>query len=82
MTILFSKAALKTLKKYDKKTVLRILEAIEKLPDEGDIKKYHSNELPPLFRLRVGKYRIIFQILENEIKIIKMDTRGDIYKNI
>lgn len=37
-----------------------------------------------LYRLRVGQYRLIYQIKENELIIFlfKAGNRGDIYKNI
>jgi mRNA interferase RelE/StbE len=82
MQILFSKTSIKNLNKYDAKLRTRIISAIEKLPHEGDIKKIISEELPPLYRLRVRDYRIIYQIVEHTIKILKIDNRGDIYKNI
>ncbi len=33
-----------------------------------------------VFRLRVGKYRILFKKFEKTIVIAKIGTRGDIYK--
>ncbi len=39
-----------------------------------------GNDLPPIFRLRVSKYRILFHMNEQEIKVLKVDSRGDIYK--
>jgi mRNA interferase RelE/StbE len=71
--------AYKTLADYDKDIRKRIITAIEKIP-QGDIKKLHGEKYPPLYRLRVGKYRIIYQIEKDEIIIAKIDTRGDIYK--
>ncbi|ELD5175120.1 type II toxin-antitoxin system RelE/ParE family toxin [Campylobacter upsaliensis] len=34
------------------------------------------------YRLRIGKYRFLYEVLENEILIYayKADSRGDIYK--
>ena len=77
----YSKQARKSLEAYDYKTSIRIKNAIEKIP-LGDIKRLIGNKVPPLFRLRVGKYRIVY-MYENEqtIKIIKIDTRGDIFKD-
>ena len=78
MKISFSKTFEKQFVKYDKKLQNRIFEAIKKLP-KGDVKKLTSNEEPPIFRLRVGKFRILFH-MEDEIKILKIDSRGKIYK--
>ena len=78
--IFYSKVSKKTLETYDKKTALRIVKGIEEIP-LGDIKKLEGKNIPALFRLRIGKYRIIYSYSEKDsIKIIKIDTRGDIYK--
>ncbi|WP_457564954.1 type II toxin-antitoxin system RelE family toxin [Caminibacter sp.] len=79
MKILFSKTFEKQFEKYDKKLQKRIFNAIEKLP-QGDIKKLTTSEEPPIYRLRVGKYRVLFYMNEKEIKILKIDSRGQIYK--
>jgi len=76
----FSKKAQKAIIKMDKTLKKRIREAIEKLPTEGDIKML-QNYKPTSFRLRVGKYRIIFRVVtEKDIYIDNIDSRGDIYK--
>lgn len=77
--IIYLKTAYKVLAEYEKDTKKRIVEAIEKIP-QGDIKKLQGEKYPPLYRLRVGKYRIIYHIENEEIIIAKIDTRGDIYK--
>jgi len=43
------------------------------------LKKLKGKKLANLFRLRVGKYRIIYQTEDDIIKILDIDTRGDIY---
>ena len=78
--IVYSKDAKKTLDSYENKTAKRILDAIDKIP-LGDIKKLVGNNVPPLFRIRIGKYRVIYFYSNNDcLNIIKIDTRGDIYK--
>ncbi|WP_029689315.1 type II toxin-antitoxin system RelE/ParE family toxin [Thermoanaerobacter sp. A7A] len=80
--IIIDKKVLKELKKHDKKTVKRIVDAISKLPFEGDIKKLKTSKKERLYRLRVGDYRLIFEIdnVDFAIKVKAFDTRGDIYK--
>ncbi len=80
MTFSLSKQVLKYLKALQPRLTKRIISAIENLPDFGDVKVLKGKKTPPLYRLRIGKYRVIFHINENEIRIIKIDTRGDIYK--
>jgi mRNA interferase RelE/StbE len=79
MNFSYSKTFEKKFAKYDRKLQEKIFKAIQNLPN-GDIKKLVGNEIPPIYRLRISKYRILFYMLENEIKILKVDSRGDIYK--
>jgi mRNA interferase RelE/StbE len=79
MNFSYSKTFEKKFAKYDRKLQEKIFKAIQNLPN-GDIKKLVGNEIPSIYRLRISKYRILFYMLENEIKILKVDSRGDIYK--
>jgi mRNA interferase RelE/StbE len=79
MKISYSKTFEKKFSKYDRKLQEKIFEAIQSLPD-GDVKKLTGNDIPPIYRIRVSKYRILFHMNEKEIKILKVDSRGDIYK--
>jgi len=76
--IKYEKGCLKYLKKLDKKTQLRILKAINQLP-LGDVKKLQGNTED--YRLRVGKYRIIFSKDEKNliVNIIEIASRGEVY---
>jgi len=44
----------------------------------GDIKPLSGRKSE--YRLRVGKYRILFFIENENVHVVKIDTRGDIYK--
>ena len=78
--IIYSKSSRKILEIYDKKLALRIIKGIEEIP-LGDIKKLEGSKVSILYRLRIGKYRVIYSYLnEDTIQVIKIDTRGDIYK--
>lgn len=86
MEIQYEKASVKYLKGLQKPQRDLILDAIEKLthkPAEGDIKKM-SGYKDGRYRLRVGKYRIIYKYLtNNEIEVLcimDVGSRGDIYK--
>ena len=79
MIINYSKTFEKKFSTYPRNLQSKIFIAINKIP-YGDIKKMTSNDIPPIFRLRVSKYRILFHMNENEIQILKVDSRGDIYK--
>ena len=86
MEIQYEKAAVKYLKGLQKPQRDLILDAIEKLthkPAEGDFLKM-SGYKDGRYRLRVGKYRIIYKYLtNNEIEVLcimDVGSRGDIYK--
>lgn len=57
----------------------RIVEAIERLPNNGDIKRLQGHN--DLFRLRVGPYRILYTVDNGEFVIYVIDAgnRGQIY---
>ena len=52
-----------------------IMTAIENIP-HGDIKKLQGIDG---YRLRIGDYRVIFDIYGNIIDIIDINNRGQIY---
>ena len=77
MDVILSKRAAKSLKALDKFTQTRIAAGIHKLP-EGDIKKLKG--YTSAFRLRVGGYRVIFEMTADEIQINDVLPRGDAYR--
>lgn len=79
MKISYSKTFEKKFSTYQKKLQIKIFEAISIIPN-GDIKRMTGNDIPPIYRLRISKYRVLFHMNEKEIKILKVDSRGDIYK--
>lgn len=78
----FDKAAIKFLQKQPVWQQRKIIEALEKLPDEGDIKSLKGTD--GLYRLRIGKYRAIYAIINDTliIRIINIDSRGQVYNKI
>lgn len=69
-----------------KATKLRIKNAIEgltKVPPKGDIKQMQGFN-PPLYRLRIGKYRVLYEYIningEQTLIVKDIGSRGDIYK--
>lgn len=49
-----------------------------------DVKKFYSKNYNDIFRLRIGDYRAIFRVINNEliIYIFNIGARGDIYKKL
>lgn len=80
-SITFSDLALKQLKKFDKNLQKRIISTIKRcrIRPYAHVKKIVDS---PYFRLRVGDYRVIMDIRNNELNIfvIEMAHRKKIYK--
>jgi mRNA interferase RelE/StbE len=74
--IIFDGAASKTLKRMPGDQAHRLLAAIEQLP-AGDLKKLQGRTD---HRLRVGDWRVIFEMTSRAIRIKAIGSRGDIYK--
>ncbi len=81
MKFLYSRTSVRYLQKLEKDISRKIIGAVEKLPKEGDIIKLKGKKVKNIYRLRASKYRIIFSWEKDLIKVVKIDTRGDVYKN-
>lgn len=72
----------KFLKKLDHKRQKQFSDAIKviKLDDLGkyDVKELQNNK--QIYRLRLGKYRIIFRKTISGNRILTIQSRGDVYK--
>ena len=83
--IVVKESAAKALKKIPKADRKRIADKIDDLAENPDgpetIKMKGDN---PLHRVRVGDYRIVYEIQDNVllILIIKIGHRKDIYRNL
>ena len=78
--IQFKKKAIKELQTLPQKDAEKIIEKISDLSDNlrGDVKKLtnYTHE----YRLRVGSYRVLFELQENIITIYHIKHRGEAYK--
>lgn len=65
----------------DQKTALGILRAISRYAEtgEGNIKPL-SGEFEGAFRLRVGRYRVIFEEAPDAVTILRVRVRRDAYR--
>ena len=77
MKIDLHKDAEKYLFKLPAKQIERVLRAINKLP-AGDVMPLKGRH--PEIRLRIGDYRVIFEYRNGDIFVVKISSRGDIYK--
>lgn len=81
--LIYHKSALKFIAKQEKSVQERIAEGLKgllEIPPEGDIKTMKG--YTDLYRLRIGTFRVLFDIDHNEkiIYIQAIGNRGDIYK--
>jgi len=82
--IVYTTQAAKTLLKLPKSTAQLIREKIERLVKDPyaslpNAKKLHGR---PGYRLRVGEWRVIYEIRDEEVLIIvlKIAPRGEVYR--
>jgi len=80
MALTYSRTSIKFLAKCEPKIRAAIVEAIRELPDKGDVQKLKGQVIQNAFRLRVGRYRVVYVWEAYEVRILKIDTRGDVYK--
>ena len=83
--LLFNKKVLKTLKKLDandRKIIIKWLEKnIENSPEPRQFGKALKGSLRDYWRYRIGKYRVIVSINDDELVVLTIDVghRKDIY---
>jgi len=79
--IRYKKSVAKDLKSIEKKEKERILNKIEgtlsKKPNQYPLLK---GRFAGLRKLRIGNYRVIFSLLDDEIWILRIGHRSEIYK--
>jgi mRNA-degrading endonuclease RelE of RelBE toxin-antitoxin system len=81
MKFVWPESARSELRAVDQETALRILRALGRYGElgEGDIRAL-SGERDGYFRLRVGDFRVIFEVGAEEIVILRVRHRSDIYR--
>ncbi len=85
--ILLSQTAVSQLSLLNSRQKKRVKDALLKLEDNPfrrrsgvDIKKLVTQDDPPLFRLRIGDYRAIYFVLNDEVRITEIIHRSKGYK--
>lgn len=81
--LLIDDKVIKDLKKIDHNWRAKILIAIKtKLVENPYLGKKLVGDLSPYYRLRVGDYRVLYEIIENKLMIIivKVKHRKNVYK--
>ena len=79
--IIFDRKALNFFKKLDKPVCERIGKKIEALKENHELGIPLLGNLSGLWKLRIGDYRVIYKIFNNElvILIIKIGHRKNVY---
>lgn len=80
MKVELSPWADKYLQSMDEQIKKRITAALRKLsqePPQGDIKSLTGKDG---YRLRVGQYRILFDIIDHKIVVYDIGPRGQVYR--
>jgi mRNA interferase RelE/StbE len=77
--VLLKPKAIKDLEKLPANLQTRILDKVELMQDDlsGDVK--HLTNFTPEYRLRVGDYRILFEIETDAIVIYRIKHRSEAY---
>ncbi len=77
--IVLKKNAKKFIDRLPRNEKVRIVSAIELLPNGEDIKQLKGH--PGMYRLRVGEYRVIYTVDHGELVVYVIDAgpRGQIY---
>ncbi len=77
--IRWKESSIKELKKLEKGLASRIFKKTGKLQENIFSKNVKKIKGTSLFRLRVGDYRVLFEIEKDKIIIVKLGHRRNIY---
>jgi mRNA interferase RelE/StbE len=79
--IVYKKSVQRDLKKLSKAETSRILNQIEEeLSEKADTYPVLKGQFAGLRKYRVGDYRIIYAILGDDVLILRIGHRRDVYK--
>jgi len=79
--ITYKKSVYRDLKKISKSEAKRIVEQLEKeLSKKADKFPVLKGEFAGLRKYRVGDYRVVYVIIENDVVILRIRHRKDVYK--
>ena len=76
-------SAAKALAKIEKRDRVRLVEAIDRLREEPNAGGVLKGEFSGLRRLRVGRYRISYEVLNDQllILVIRVGHRSSVYQS-
>ena len=76
----FKPKAIKDLDSLQRDDTRRIVERIKRMQNnlEGDVK--HLTNFTPEYRLRVGDFRVLFELAGNRVTVYRIVNRRDAYR--
>ncbi len=81
--LVYTRRAVKDIGKLDKQIYKRIKESLERYSqDPFTYADFLNDSRIGSYRFCIGNYRVIFDIKEDQIIILRVDHRGRIYRNI
>ena len=79
--ITYKKSVIKDISRLDKKEARRIIDKIEKdLSDDAGSYPVLKGDFAGLRKMRVGDYRVVFTIIDNNVLVLRVGHRREIYK--
>lgn len=79
--IVYKRSVSHDLKKLSKAEAKRLLERLEReLPQKAGIQPALKGRFAGLRKFRVGEYRVIFAIVENDVLVLRIGPRRDVYE--
>lgn len=77
------RSAAKALSKFTKNDRIRLIETIDRLREEPNAGGVLKGEFAGLRRLRVGSYRIIYEVFDEQlvVLVIRIGHRKDVYRS-
>ncbi|NLE68447.1 MAG: type II toxin-antitoxin system RelE/ParE family toxin [Lentisphaerae bacterium] len=79
--IQYKRSVEKDLSRLDKREARRVLDKIEKeLSTHPDRCPTLKGEFKGLRKIRIGDYRVIYAILENDVLILRIGNRREVYR--
>jgi mRNA interferase RelE/StbE len=76
----FKPKAIKDLDSLQPKDARRVVERVKRMRNnlEGDVK--HLTNYTPEYRLRVGDFRVLFELAGNRVTVYRVVNRADAYR--
>ena len=87
--VLISKTAARQLDKLERLIAERIRRKLQVLEDDpfrsrpgADVRLLWGDDEPPLYRLRVGDYRVLYFVVGREVRITEVLHRSQAYRGL